>query len=368
MTDFWLDFILLTMSWFVALIFSGGLTTFILFCSGLFFTLIFIEPLLNQNFKGLIYIVIPIIVFITFRDNACSWLIYFALIFQVMPVLNKKRLIVYMVYLSLFILVPNLLPLQLFQFVFSGFLLLIIGSLAAYWKKARLEQIYYKEKYDAMFQMYRIYKRQLSNTEKAARQEERNQIARDIHDTVGHRLTALTMQIEVARLKAKDQAAKEKLTELKTLAQDSLKDTREAVNTLKTEETIGIQAIIQLMRKMESESQINVSITMQAGVTGISLNNDQSVAVYRAIQEALTNMMRHSKTKNANLEFKVVADREFRFVVSHRLIEKVKIEEGFGLRSMRERLEKVNGRMSIAQTDNVFSIIGQFPLEVKAYD
>lgn len=368
MTSFWLNLILLTMSWFAALVFSGNLTTFLLFCSGLFFALIFIVPILNRKLKLFTYILAPMIVFIAFRNSSFSWLIYFALIFQVMTELKRRPLFIYMIYLSLFILVPSLLELQAFQFIFGGFLLLIIGTLVMYWKNTTLDQMYYKEKYGGIFQMYRVYKRQLSGTEKAARQEERNQIARDIHDNVGHRLTALTMQIEVARLKANDQATKEKLTELKALAQDSLKDTREAVNTLKTEETIGIQAIIQLIRKMESESQVNVSITMQAGVTGVSLNNDQSVAVYRAIQEALTNMMRHSETKNANLEFKVVADRDFRFVVSHKLMEKVKIQEGFGLRSMRERLEKINGRMTIAQTDNVFSIVGQFPLEVKAYD
>ncbi|GEN90828.1 sensor histidine kinase [Tetragenococcus koreensis] len=204
--------------------------------------------------------------------------------------------------------------------------------------------------------------------EKVTRQEERNQIAREIHDSVGHRLTALTMQLEAARLQAKDSESQKTFAQLKTLAQDSLADTRSAVKTFKTEDTAGIQAVIQLIRKLESESQLRVAITMKTGVLGIVLSNKQSVTLYRSIQEALTNMMRHSLSRQAAIEFQIIAQRDLRFQVTHPLKEKVTITEGFGLTNMRERLSEIGGRLTVSQSGEELHLIGQFPLEVKNDD
>lgn len=201
--------------------------------------------------------------------------------------------------------------------------------------------------------------------ERVTRQEERNQIAREIHDSVGHRLTALTMQLEAARLQAKDSESQETFTQLKSLAQDSLTDTRSAVKTFKTEDTAGLQAVIQLIRKLESESQVRVAITMKTGVLGVVLSNQQSVTLYRAIQEALTNMMRHSSSRQAKVEFQVVAQRDLRFEIAHPLKKQITIKEGFGLTNMRERLAEIDGRLTIQQAKEHLHLIGQFPLEVK---
>ncbi len=208
-----------------------------------------------------------------------------------------------------------------------------------------------------------MVKRQLTRNEQTARQEERNQIAREIHDSVGHHLTALIMQLEVERLKAPSEESKQKLDELKKLAQSSLYDTREAVKALKSEETTGISAVIHLIRKLEAESQLRLSITMQPGVLGVNLSNQQSVAIYRTIQEALTNMMRHNCTRQANIEFHIVGGRDLRFQVGHPITKRVKIQEGFGLTNIRERLLEIHGQLTIHQAEDTFNLIAQFPLE-----
>ncbi len=69
--------------------------------------------------------------------------------------------------------------------------------------------------YENLNDEFQTLKQQLINSEQAVRQEERNQIAREIHDSVGHRLTALLMQLEVERIKAPNEIAKERFTELK---------------------------------------------------------------------------------------------------------------------------------------------------------
>lgn len=176
------------------------------------------------------------------------------------------------------------------------------------------------------------------------------------------------MQIEAARLQADNEGLKNKFAELKKIAQASLAETREAVKTLKSEETSGIQAVIQLVRKLELESRLRLSITMQTGVLGTVLSNQQSIVVYRSIQEALTNMMRHSASRQAEIEFQIIAQRDLRFRIAHPLKEAVKINEGFGLKAMRERLTEVQGRLTIRQIDGQFEIIGQFPIEGEKND
>lgn len=211
-------------------------------------------------------------------------------------------------------------------------------------------------------------KRQQLRNDESIRLEERSQIAREIHDAVGHRLTALLMQLEVARLQAKNKESAEQFNALKQLAQMSLSDTRKAVSTLKSQEQSGLQAVIFLIRKLETESHLRLTMTLKSGVLNSRLNNEQSVTLYRAIQEALTNMMKHSDRKRAEIVFEIIAERELKFSVKHMHSEKVIVKEGFGLSNMKERLERINGKLSIQNNDNHFIVIGQFPLEVKQND
>ncbi|MBW7454195.1 sensor histidine kinase, partial [Paenibacillus sepulcri] len=143
---------------------------------------------------------------------------------------------------------------------------------------------------EALLSEYRKMKRRIVSDEQAARQEERVQVGRDIHDSVGHKLTALLMQLEVFRMEA-DPAAAGRMQALKVLAKESLDETRNAVKALKQHEAGGLAAILSLIRKLEAESFIRVNFSVKHGALSAPLSNTQSIAVYRAVQEALTNMM-----------------------------------------------------------------------------
>ncbi|WP_158599103.1 sensor histidine kinase [Planococcus salinus] len=220
------------------------------------------------------------------------------------------------------------------------------------------------ERNEALLTEYRKLKRRVSANEKSARQEERTQIARDIHDSVGHKLTALLMQLEVFRLKSDGQAAQQ-FGELKALAKESLEETRNAVKTLKHEETGGVSAIIALIRQLEAESFLRIHFSVKAGAFSAPLGNEQMTIVYRAVQEALTNIMRHGGTREADIVFDVPGGSIFRFAITNTVPEKTMIREGFGLSSMRERIEQAGGRLDIIQTHGQFTVQGTLPLPVK---
>lgn len=130
---------------------------------------------------------------------------------------------------------------------------------------------------ETLLSEYRNMKRRLITDEQHARQEERAQVGRDIHDSVGHKLTALLMQLEMHRMQA-DRETAEVLKGLKALAKESLEENKNAVRSMKQQETSGLPAIIGLLRRLESESFMRVTLMARHGALTVPLNNIQSMA------------------------------------------------------------------------------------------
>jgi signal transduction histidine kinase len=216
-----------------------------------------------------------------------------------------------------------------------------------------------REMYEQLLGEYRQLKRLSYETERSARLEERTRIAREIHDSVGHKLTALLMQLEMLSISK----PKKEYEELKKLVCDSLEETRHAVKALKTEESEGISSMLQLIRKLESESRIMVHFTTKQGVLSVKLSNQQNIALYRVIQEALTNAMRHAQSREVFVTLGRSAVGDLEFSVKNRVFEPKPFQLGFGLTNMKERVEEVGGTLRIFQTDHEFVVQGTIPIK-----
>ena len=248
---------------------------------------------------------------------------------------------------------------------FVSGLLLIPVFVLAFGLIARYEAL--QDEHRAIMSAYRTTKRRLVADEERARHDERRTIARELHDSVGHKLTALLMQLEVYRmsLPAADQGD---VDALKELAKDSLSETRQAVKTLKHHEAAGLAAMIQLIRKLEAETMIHVQLTVRQGALTAPLSGDQAAAVYRAVQESLTNSMRHSGGREVSILFEVIGDTVFRFHVSNPVQDDKPLKEGFGLTAMRERIAACGGKLIISKEADRFAIDGQLPLTKEGDD
>ncbi len=222
------------------------------------------------------------------------------------------------------------------------------------WTKREVQRSLYEE----LLGEYRKLKRVALVTEEEARYQERTKIARDIHDSVGHKLTALLMQLEILSIKQ----GPEHYNELKELAKESLEETRFAVRTLKDREHEGIATILQLIKKLEAESHIIVQFTTKQGILTERLTNKQSVMLYRVIQEGLTNAMRHAHSREIQVVLGKTADGNMEFIVKNRIHKKEPYKEGFGLTNMRMRVEELAGTLAVYQTDEQFVIKGKIPL------
>lgn len=215
------------------------------------------------------------------------------------------------------------------------------------------------EEYERLEGDLRRLKRRNMTMEEAARMEERTKIMRELHDSVGHKLTALIMKAEMLAI----QTGEESYRELKRMAEEGLEKTREAVSVLKSEDSEGIATVVQLIRKLESESHMIVQFTLKEGVLATSLSNEKNIHLYRMIQEALTNAMRHADTREVQVSLGKTAIGHISFEVRNRIHRQEPFKFGFGLRNMKERVKEIGGELSVYQTEEEFIVRGSFPIE-----
>lgn len=216
-----------------------------------------------------------------------------------------------------------------------------------------------RELYEELLGEYRNLKRTTLQQEEVVRLEERTRVARDIHDSVGHKLTALLMQLEMDSMTGNYA----NVVELKKLAKDSLEETRQAVRQLKQEEITGIQSVLLLIRKLESESHLLVRFITEKGALSIPFTNAQSITLYRVLQEALTNAMKHGASREVEVTLRQTSTGALQFLVNNKVSTSIPVVLGFGLTNMKARVEELGGELRILRTEEYFQIEGSFPVK-----
>lgn len=184
-----------------------------------------------------------------------------------------------------------------------------------------------------------------SSIEELTLLRERNRISREIHDSVGHALSAIVIQLgAIERTLGKShEVTGASIKELKKFAQNSLKDVRSAVREIKPkefEEFEGILVIEELINNFRKLTGVDVRLAFTKEKWPLS--SDQAFVVYRIIQEFLANSIRHGK---ANLIQIFMAFTEYKLVVTLKDNGKgaESLVEGMGLKSMRERVMEIGG-------------------------
>ncbi|SEQ38716.1 Signal transduction histidine kinase [Virgibacillus subterraneus] len=321
---------------------------------GLFFFLSIRKELL------FLYISLSVIIFIhgimLIDEVTYSILLLFFLAIIAVYRHKQKHLTIYLIF--------NLALSIMMVFYFNNSVVeLIILSSFFYFMVTAVNRLYLEkneqhELYEQMSGEYRKLKRMNLVAERDARLEERTKIARDIHDSVGYRLTALIMKLEI--LSIQKNAAE--YSELKEMAQGSLDQTRQAVKALQSEEHEGLATVVHLIRKLEAESNIQVQFTIKQGVLSVPFNNNKSVVLYRVIQEALTNAMRHAQSKEVHINLGRSATGAISLEVLNQIYDAVPFKFGFGLSNMKDRVEEVNGTLYVYQTEEKFVVLGTMPV------
>ena len=176
---------------------------------------------------------------------------------------------------------------------------------------------------------------------------ERSRIARDIHDGVGHSLTSLSVQLEVARkLLTRDrEKSEEALGEAERMAKRCLRDVRNSIALMRVDEFDFQEAMATLLDGIASGG----SIAVAKNIDMPSLSPVTSYQVFRIIQESCTNCIRHSGAdrlevliapKDGNSLKIVVKDNGKGFNAEGKFA-------SFGLTGIRERVADLHGDVDI---------------------
>lgn len=183
--------------------------------------------------------------------------------------------------------------------------------------------------------------------------EERNRLAREIHDTLAQGLIGLTLYLERLDLMfADDPQASDIIDRALRLTRSNLEEARRSVRDLRAAPLEGrtlLEAISQLIGEFEPES----SFTVQIHTTGMLPNLAARVeaALFRMIQEALTNCHKHAQCSEVELHITIEDDRLRVSVIDNGRgfdLDMALSESGrFGLSSMRERIAQIGGDFSV---------------------
>ena len=192
----------------------------------------------------------------------------------------------------------------------------------------------------------------------SSRAAERLRIARDLHDLIGHHLTALSLNLEVASHLATGEA-RESVQKSRELTKQLLADVRRVVSRLREDEPIDLGHALAAMSDVVGTPHIHLEMPPELAI------EDSAVAhvALRCVQEIVTNAVKHSSGRNLWLRL----EREGGELVIDARDDGVgtaAVREGHGLRGLRERVEAMRGRVEFTtRPGEGFAIHASLPLE-----
>ena len=173
----------------------------------------------------------------------------------------------------------------------------------------------------------------------SVRVNERTRIARELHDLLGHHLTALSLNLEVAGHLTHG-PAQEHEGQAHTLAKLLLSDVREAVSQLRDGEAIDLAAVLRPLALNVPGLSVNMQLPEP-----FWLDDPERVHVLlRCTQEIITNTVRHAQARQLWLDYRV-QDQELLFTARDDGRGADRVAAGNGLRGMQERLASHGGRI-----------------------
>jgi signal transduction histidine kinase len=196
--------------------------------------------------------------------------------------------------------------------------------------------------------------RELSSHIQDAREQERLHIARDIHDDMGGTLTAIKIDTAwlIERLNNQSPELLAKAKGIEALVDRCMKSANNILRTLRPSvlDSFGIIAAIE-MEVEEFEKRTGISCPINQVDEGMEIGPDASIALFRILQETLTNIMKHAKASEVTVD---IANRKegVDLVISDNGCGLKEVDRqkprSFGLRGIQERVSHFNGKVVIS--------------------
>ncbi|MBE9044426.1 sensor histidine kinase [Pleurocapsales cyanobacterium LEGE 10410] len=226
----------------------------------------------------------------------------------------------------------------LFAFVLAFVLLLVSAVLAEHESRAKLVKAHRRLRDYAL------------QAEDRATLQERNRIAREIHDSVGHYLTAQSIQLENTALFLADRdKAAHHLAKARELGKEALSNIRSSVATLR-KNSAPTQSLESMLEQLIAEFKSNTDMAIACKIELLSpMTNKVKTAIYRIVQEALTNIIKHSQASKVTLHLQETMGKILLSIDDNGCgFNPNDNTTGFGIQGMQERTIALRGKLAIS--------------------
>lgn len=202
----------------------------------------------------------------------------------------------------------------------------------------------------------------------ATQQAERVRIARNIHDLLGHHLTALTINLQVASRKTdrvNSALENDELTEVKAAIEQShslatllLSDVREAVSDIRDKSKIDLKAALLALTENLPNLKIDLNIDEELNIDNVGLAD----GIIKTIQECITNTMKHGQADKMEIKLQQEANSlSINVKDNGKATPETQVKLGNGLLGIRERIEAFAGSVEF-MAENGFTTHITLPL------
>lgn len=193
--------------------------------------------------------------------------------------------------------------------------------------------------------------------QRATREQERTRIARNIHDLLGHHLTALSIHLQVAQRQAAASESQNNehrlnLDRCHKIARLLLQDVREAVSDMRDSESVSLKEAIAVLTK--DVPGLEVEVDTPDNLPELSFL--QANAIVKAIQECITNTLRHAGANRLRIGVSYSGGR-LRVVVNDDGSVHGSLREGNGLTGIRERIRDIEGSVRFDVSPSLMTTI-----------
>jgi two-component system sensor histidine kinase DesK len=176
--------------------------------------------------------------------------------------------------------------------------------------------------------------------EQLAKAAERERIARDLHDVVGHTLSLIVLKSELASKLAESDPvrAREEIRDVERVSREALAQVRAAISGYRS---AGLDRELDNAREALATGQIEVDVVR----SDASFSPAEEAVLSLALRESITNVLRHASARHCRIHLEQEGD--VRRLIVHDDGRGSAGREGMGLRGMRERVQAIGGTMSV---------------------
>jgi len=214
--------------------------------------------------------------------------------------------------------------------------------------------------------------KQLSLHIEQAREDERLNISRELHDDLGQALTAVKIDLEIIKQQSSNSVVKNKLDNAKDLVGNTIKSVQRITSQLRPEiiDDLGLEAAIEWYTN-DFSKRYDIEIFLDVD-SEIPISKEKSLSMFRIIQESLTNIARHAHAKNVEILLNKQGD-VIQLVIADNGVgisdDQIHSKKSFGIMSIKERAAFLGGSFEITMGENFGTkILITFPINMINYE